>query len=654
MAQQLQSLAHDRQPGETDQARLGRLIGLKLTPVAMSDLLNFNTLYSKGIKIGANLSPIPLSFAAFSYLIRLYNLAAGQSLLVDEWNAVYSILVQVLKARQFITWRAQEASPAANSGPITVDPAYFQVNLHVVTLPDWRATAQARSTFQGILTSRIGQLETLVAGLQMAVDSAEESTLLQLRDALLAGIKVPTTVSTLFSTGMVAGGLSLSDQAIDAHWVVTATPSSAGNFSAFATINKAPVGNPWLANSGASRWISPQADESVGDAQGPYTYKTTFDLTGFDPASVRIAMQVAVDNDLTAVKLNGQSLGLTASGFTAFTSLTITSGFISGVNTLEVTVNNQPPTPNPSGLRVEFTSTGIAQADPDWLSERLLIDVESSGEIRTTRVSQAIETMQGILFSVRTLRFGIPGNLGKIASWKLAIADTDFDADWKWMGSYATWRAAMEVFLYPENALSPSYRQTPSGTFQTILAYLRQNQPLTADLPDPPNAPGPGLLSAVYKNYSVVLPNDSQAANWKTGVTDIQNLILGTLSDQELANLRDKIEPTLYQAYSGSPPDPQALTYWHEVFYFVPVQLALQLQLAGRFEDALSCLRSVYAFDLAGQRKIFYGLKLEEAIPPTYSRSDIWLRQLDPHEAIAPTRPNAFLRTCAIYALCGN
>ena len=94
-----------------------------------------------------------------------------------------------------------------------------------------------------------------------------------------------------------------------------------------------------------------------------------------------------------------------------------------------------------------------------WVTDYLLIDAKVGGCQITTRVAQAIETIQGLLWSVRT------GQL-KDTYPKLSLHADDFDEEWKWIGSYATWRSAMFVFLYPENILMPSFRKRQTPAFQ--------------------------------------------------------------------------------------------------------------------------------------------------------------------------------------------
>lgn len=56
-----------------------------------------------------------------------------------------------------------------------------------------------------------------------------------------------------------------------------------------------------------------------------------------------------------------------------------------------------------------------------------------------------------------------------------------FEAEWEWIGSYATWRAAMFVRLYPHNLLLPALasRQTPA--FRTLLAATRPTRRISRD-----------------------------------------------------------------------------------------------------------------------------------------------------------------------------
>ncbi|MDL2122821.1 MAG: peptidoglycan-binding protein [Deltaproteobacteria bacterium] len=109
-----------------------------------------------------------------------------------------------------------------------------------------------------------------------------------------------------------------------------------------------------------------------------------------------------------------------------------------------------------------------------WLTENLLIDCENDGCKITTRIGRAIETIQVLLWSIRTAQlndthpdFGLDAD--------------NFDGEWKWIGSYETWRAAILVFLYPENILLPSLRRWQTPAFGKLVKDVRNNRRLTPE-----------------------------------------------------------------------------------------------------------------------------------------------------------------------------
>ena len=105
------------------------------------------------------------------------------------------------------------------------------------------------------------------------------------------------------------------------------------------------------------------------------------------------------------------------------------------------------------------------------ITDRFLIDAKTDGCQMTTRVSQAIETLQVLFWSVRTEQ-------SKDTYPKLTLDLEDFEEAWKWLGSFASWRAAMFVFLYPENIMIPSLRSRQTPAFCNMIESIRTNQPL--------------------------------------------------------------------------------------------------------------------------------------------------------------------------------
>ena len=119
----------------------------------------------------------------------------------------------------------------------------------------------------------------------------------------------------------------------------------------------------WLADGiDASSWISPTGSENPGDPPGVYTYEETFMIgAGFDPNTAQIVGAWATDNT-GIIMLNGHLVGTASIDFTALTSFTINSFFVTGLNRLDFVVTNgsiSSEPVNPSGLRVEIINTGI-------------------------------------------------------------------------------------------------------------------------------------------------------------------------------------------------------------------------------------------------------------------------------------------------------
>jgi hypothetical protein len=116
---------------------------------------------------------------------------------------------------------------------------------------------------------------------------------------------------------------------------------------------------------------------------------------------------------------------------------------------------------------------GDLAAKARWITDHLLIDAQSASGQSKTRVSQAIETVQGLINAVRTgqLSNAHPG---------LTLAADRFDEEWDWLGSYATWRAAMLVYLRPENLLLPALRRRQTPAFRALVSQLRSSRRLSS------------------------------------------------------------------------------------------------------------------------------------------------------------------------------
>jgi hypothetical protein len=274
----------------------------------------------------------------------------------------------------------------------------------------------------------------------------------------------------------------------------------------------------------------------------------------------------------------------------------------------------------------------------------LLIDLAGGAAQRTTRAAEAIETLQGALFTVRVGAFA-PGH--PAAGWKLApsYAEADFDQDWAFWGSYETWQGAMRVFIFPESHLLPTLRPPSEATkaYQGLITKLRSLARIT-----------PEQARTAAADYLTQLRGDfATNATFPQELKSSAFILTEQLTDRQLADRQ-----ALSVKLMGTLTDPhQAPNYLEEVFYFVPLLCALQLQRSAEYLVALDWFRkNVYAFHLppgrltadklppgtlpAGKplpdrRQIYYGLTLEEQIPTQFQRPVNWPREgLNPHDIV--------------------
>jgi hypothetical protein len=104
--------------------------------------------------------------------------------------------------------------------------------------------------------------------------------------------------------------------------------------------------------------------------------------------------------------------------------------------------------------------------DTNGLYEYFLIDVEMAPCMMTSRIKQAISSVQ--LFVQRCLMnleySKVAANAKEDVHWR----------DWKWMKNYRVWEANRKVFLYPENWIEPELRDDKSPFFKDLENELLQ------------------------------------------------------------------------------------------------------------------------------------------------------------------------------------
>ena len=103
--------------------------------------------------------------------------------------------------------------------------------------------------------------------------------------------------------------------------------------------------------------------------------------------------------------------------------------------------------------------------DADSLFEFFLIDVQMSTSLSTSRIKQAISSVQ--LFIQRAL-------LGL----ELDFEGSPFDIDrqtWEWMSKFRVWEAQRKIYLYPETYMKASLLDVKSAQYGTFESELTQS-----------------------------------------------------------------------------------------------------------------------------------------------------------------------------------
>jgi hypothetical protein len=170
-----------------------------------------------------------------------------------------------------------------------------------------------------------------------------------------------SVISSLFNTGVDAAGTPLPNNAAELHYTLLSVPSGTTSLRVATSANGFPIG-PWLSDDSLSAWIGPASDTSLDGPGGVYDYRTTFDLTGFDPLTASITGQWSMDDSGVDILINGVSISPTSSNFLSWTSFSVNSNFVAGINTLDFVINNGT---GPTGLRVEMSGTASAAGVPE-------------------------------------------------------------------------------------------------------------------------------------------------------------------------------------------------------------------------------------------------------------------------------------------------
>ena len=185
---------------------------------------------------------------------------------------------------------------------------------------------------------------------------------------MLVGLSTPQAqgdlIPGLYTTGVDNSGNVLGLGVADPHYIVLDGANPGSNAMTMSSI----PGN-YIPNNSTSLWVWENANGQPTNVTR--TFRTTFDLTGLDPSTASITGSWATDDYGPDIEINGVSTGQISPGFSSFTTFSITSGFVSGLNTIDFVDLDVGVI---SGFRVgSISGTAAPQAVPEPSSLAMII-----------------------------------------------------------------------------------------------------------------------------------------------------------------------------------------------------------------------------------------------------------------------------------------
>ncbi|WP_030322685.1 neuraminidase-like domain-containing protein [Streptomyces sp. NRRL B-3229] len=229
------------------------------------------------------------------------------------------------------------------------------------------------------------------------------------------------------------------------------------------------------------------------------------------------------------------------------------------------------------------------------MSARFFLDVLAGGALRTTRIRQAIESVQSLLSAKRSGE--LPAN-HPAAPW--ILNGPAFSAAWTWMGQKESWQAATQAFLFPERHLDPALLVPATGPLHDLFETVR----------------GAGVFTGTVAAQAASTYLKAMGKTFGYFDTNLNSL------------------PTV--------PEPANT----EIFWTVPLFLAQRLQASGDYQAALDWYRLVYSYDVHDTGKpvsLYSRINTEKVFQPDLSFPPGWTTALNPFALVA-NRPAPYTR----------
>lgn len=441
----------------------------------------------KGTNIQPILDAIPLELSALRQLIRVLQLAESPKPIVTEaeWDSICHILVRIWKGSHREAWRKEETA-------LSISPQFFKLyrgeppflphtGVEAGQLlpegkedPQWMLiAAPGGSNFDKNVYVTQQQPKDWVANTDRShwISPTKNAS-----SGAAPGTYVYRTTFDLsgwdLTTVQIVATVAVDDQlqAIKLNGVSSSNGVGKAGYSAFTTIVL--TDNFSSDNLSDGRNVLDFVVVNMGTQSNPTGLRVELSFTALPrriqlprwriPATARMQWQAALQARIDQEDSLRQAF---AKAIQATEELTLPLLRDTLIKTIGAVVGMAPATA------------------ADWLSERLFIETKGTGWRLTTRMQQAIETLQALVFSLRTQRFA-EDHPAKQWSRINNESENEFDDDWQMAGSYETWRAASLLFYYPENLLLPTLRQPDQITapFRQLMQTLRARSRMTPEL----------------------------------------------------------------------------------------------------------------------------------------------------------------------------
>jgi hypothetical protein len=165
-------------------------------------------------------------------------------------------------------------------------------------------------------------------------------------------------------------GAGLARGAADPHWQIIAV-SVDPDFKPQPAIVVLQPDQAYVSESrDKGQWVALDAEAKDYPDECRWTYRTKFDLTGFDVNSALIEGQFAADDYIAELRLNGRVVPLVTCGdYTKYYPVRIEKGFVEGQNVLEITlVNRSDPKSTPSRMALCVQLNGTARRSTERMA----------------------------------------------------------------------------------------------------------------------------------------------------------------------------------------------------------------------------------------------------------------------------------------------